>query len=572
MRTIHFLICFSLLGVASQAEKIDRQDMKCITAPMYYPGAGVLFDRQTAEDVDYLNPSMLRMEFINEGDAQGTINYAAYDYVVREAGERGLEVLGLIDYSSIKWSTRDEWSTEDFRDRFALRVQEIVTHYSQFEYPIRHWEIWNEQDIEVPNFDVRIEPEPYGLLLARAYDAIKAIDSRATVVLGGISPKGLYYGENYLEDLYATNSIQNYRTANGHYPFDVVAVHPYPETFSNPNPALGNILESLVKDVMNANGDRHKKVWLTEMGWSSFFVTEQQQASYMESSFHLVDDLIDPNYPADPPYVEKYFWFQYVDFSNVDRWGLWDQGRTRKKPCYFTFLDLTDRGPEPSGGDQEYEIGPGEEPPVWNATSDTALPYAVSNTDLANGIVPAIVAGGFHEANVGTAANMTNGVFDSNGVTLVLADYASPSIRVSLAFPEPVDVIEVRSFAGHFGDTGNRSFQSFDVYVDGELAAFDLTSGEYGQTPPGQSGVSLVRWLAPAGQSYVARGVETLEVAYYPVSTLNFDFRDRWSPVDDPDEDLDGRGNAYVSTIVKEIDVIGHPSNEPVSAQTWMVY
>jgi hypothetical protein len=180
------------------------------------------------------------------------------------------------------------------------------------------------------------------------------------------------------------------------------------------------------------------------------------------------------------------------------------------------------------------------------------------------------VGGGFHEASLGTLAAVTNGAFDSNGVTLVLADYAQPSLRVRWDFAQPVDITEIRSFAGHDGSGGNRAFQSFDVHVNALLLESDLTSGAYGQSSGGTTAVSLVRVLPEAGATHVAKRVTRLELAWYPVSNLDAFFVDRWDPLVDPDDDLDAASPAYVATILKEVDVLGAPS--PPTPETWVLY
>jgi len=341
---------------ASSRAELARPTLKCLSAPAYYPGAGILYTTRVADDTAYLNPDMLRVEFIGEFHGDHPINYPAYDYIVDRAADRGMTVLGLIDYQSLSHTGPSDWPTGSFRERFTARTREIVQHYHDRANPVHAWEIWNEEDIELPEFNVRIDPEPYARLLIDAYHAIKDIDPASTVVLGGLSPKGFEYAENYLADLYGTQAMADHLAAYGYHPFDVVAVHPYPEIFEDPDPSLpwrtglDDVLNERVKAVMNANGDRLKRVWLTEMGWSSYYVTESEQAVYLSESFDMLDNLRDPAFPGDPPYVDRYFWFKYDDFSNVDRWGLVTQDHARRKPAYDAYLALTDPGPEPPPG------------------------------------------------------------------------------------------------------------------------------------------------------------------------------------------------------------------------------
>ncbi len=547
-----FIATLSLIPLVAPA-KLTRPELKCLSAPAYFPGAGMDFTRYVADDVAYLNADMLRVEFIGENDTDKPIFYPAYDYIASQAGSRGMSILGLLDYQTLGWSDRSEWATQEFRARFTLRIREIVTHYRDYEYPIRHWEIWNEEDIQLPEFNVRIDPEPYALLLIDAYEAIKAIDPQATVVLGGISPKGLYYSENYLDDLYNTTALQNYYTENAKYPFDVVAVHPYPDYGGFTVNSLKLELDTEVKAVMDAHADGDKKVWLTEMGWNSCLIPsadpEAAQAQYLTDSYALVDTQV--------PYVERYFWFRYSDFGTIDCWGLARRNYHEKKPAYDAYLALTDPGPEPPGD----ETDPGEDPPVWGSVSDLDLPVQVSDSDLIEGRMPTYVEGGFHPLSYGGVERLTNGSFDPELAAVVLRDYADhePALLVRYEFERRVTIEEIRIFAGHFGDGGNRAFQSDDIYINGIPAALELTSGEYGQVSPNSytSAVSVVRLLPETGASYVAQGVTSVDIQFYCTSSLNLDFRDRWSPYLDPDQDRDGADPAYVSPVIKEIDVLG---------------
>ena len=279
------IIGFSILLApflwAAPPKKISRPELKGLSAPMFFPWVGIEFTEALANDAAALKVDMMRVEFIGASDADRSICYAAYDQIVDRTAAREIKILGLLDYQTVASDGQSEWGTDAFRQRFVARIEEIVSHYSSRQNPIRHWEIWNEEDLCVEGFCPRIDPEPYGQILVDAYHAIKAIDPGSTVVLGGISPKGFEYTDNYLQELYATAPIQAHYSQHGYHPFDVVGSHPYPEIFSAPDPGLANVLNDKIKAVMNANGDSAKKVWLTEMGWNSFYVSERQQADYL---------------------------------------------------------------------------------------------------------------------------------------------------------------------------------------------------------------------------------------------------------------------------------------------------
>jgi hypothetical protein len=578
--------CFSfvlLCGVAPRARsEISRPEIKCMSAPQYYPGCCNGFNNALADQLEYLRTNMIRIEFIAESD--GSIDYCPWDYTVDVAADHNIKVLGLLDYATFPAANADVWATEAYRTAFAERVTDIVTHYATRENPIRHWEIWNEQDLDLSGIDgpdYRIEPEPYAELLIEAYKAIKSVDSGTSVILGGISPKGFYYSENYLEDFYNTTAMQNYYTANDSYPFDVVACHPYPEYDPDPADFLAQELNTKIKAVMNDHGDREKKVWLTELGWSTYWLSgtqeqrEAKQASALAEAFELLDTLTDPA-PASaglPPYVDRIFWFRWNNFSEADQWGLIrDDGTYR--PSYYAYLNLTDPGPPPPTPNPD----PGEFPPV-SGTSDADLPYEdeneqplrVSDSDLLHGVVGERLAGGFHDLTQPTGEQdrisvLTDGNFNSNGLSVILNDYALPSLYVRYTFPQPMNIYDIRIFAGHFGDTGNRAFINCDILINDELAREELKSGILGQNPVGGDSVAVVRWAPDEGQSFVAENVSNIEFKFYCVSGIGAGFLDPWDPCQHPDKDKDGTGMAYVASIIKEIDVFGEPV--PVATPT----
>jgi hypothetical protein len=556
-----------LSGVSSAAPptKITRPELKGLSAPAYFPGVGIGFTEELANDAAALNVDMLRVEIIGENDATKSICYASYDRIVDRAAVREIQILGLIDYQSIAWQDTSEWATDEFRQRFVARVEEIVSHFGSRQNPIRHWEIWNEEDLCVPGFCVRIDPEPYGRILVDAYHAIKAIDPGATVVLGGISPKGFEHGENYLADFYSTTAIQDHLAQYGFHPFDVVACHPYPETFTDPDPGLANVLNDRIKAVMNANGDSAKKVWLTEMGWNSYFVGERQQARYLTDSYEMMDTLTDPSHPGDGPYVERYFWFHYRDFGTIDFWGLKTADLAREKPAYSAYDRLG-----PSGVTKP--IPPPEFPPVGvdqeTASDDLALSIQPDSGDSLNGNLATRISGGFHPANADPLDQepaFTDGV-PLGAYTGLLMDFPGENVPAWSGFwildgGNAVDVTELRIFSGNEGRQG-RVFHHYDIYVTGDpspsatspwtLLMAEVTSAAFGaDNLSGDIEASSTRVTHPEGGA-LANDVTGMRLDFYAVSRTNSIFNDDWDAC--RGDDRDGAGAAFESPLIYEVD------------------
>jgi polysaccharide biosynthesis protein PslG len=253
-----------------------------------------------------------------EPDAKGDVNewlLAEYDYAVDRAHAAGIRVLMPIADGVPYWASADpakhvngegrQWEVmyrparvSDYGDI----VRFVVEHFSA--RGVHTYQIWNE-----PNHP-RFWPSgpdagEYVPLLRAGYEAAKAADPGATVLLGGLSKSDFYY----LEDVY--------REGGGAY-FDAVAVHPYtygvepsaawngvhdwedPARISiNAFPAVKEIRRSMV-----AFGDAGKLVWLTEFGYSTTTqdggVSAASQAAFLTEAYRYVERL---------PWVKAMFWY-----------------------------------------------------------------------------------------------------------------------------------------------------------------------------------------------------------------------------------------------------------------------
>jgi hypothetical protein len=132
--------------------------------------------------------------------------------------------------------------------------------------PITSYEIWNE-----PNWDSfwcpDIDPETYAAMLAKAADAIHAVDSRATVSLGGLVVlEQDQYNGSHLSGM-ATKTFLSRMTAavpNLASKIDAVAVHTYWATPADDLRAL-----SLVEGWLDDVGLGSEALVVSEYGWRS---------------------------------------------------------------------------------------------------------------------------------------------------------------------------------------------------------------------------------------------------------------------------------------------------------------
>jgi hypothetical protein len=132
--------------------------------------------------------------------------------------------------------------------------------------PIRVWQVWNEENFEY--FVARPNPAQYGKLVTISSAAIKTADPGAKVILGGMfarpreaefnrRPPLAYFATDFLDQMYeATPGVKS--------KFQGVALHPYTGDYKRLTPYIEEF-----RTVLKANHDAGKRLWITELGWSS---------------------------------------------------------------------------------------------------------------------------------------------------------------------------------------------------------------------------------------------------------------------------------------------------------------
>ncbi|MBR1837923.1 MAG: cellulase family glycosylhydrolase, partial [Kiritimatiellae bacterium] len=242
--------------------------------------------------------------------SRGTWQWDRFDAIVADAEAHGIQILPILDYGSA-YGGHPQLVSDDM-DGWLAYVRAVLTRYAG-RFPAV--EVWNEPDYSVFWSGTAAQ---FATLVQRTYAAVKAVDSSITVVLGGLT------GANwdYLSSLYAAG-IKDY--------CDVIAFHPYChpmapdadyEDKSYYKSRSGNWLTGYsytyygqmeyrirrFRDVMSANGDGSKPVWLTEHGWPTHTaggVSEADQATYLAKALDI----------AVACGVEKYFVYNLVAFE-----------------------------------------------------------------------------------------------------------------------------------------------------------------------------------------------------------------------------------------------------------------
>lgn len=283
--------------------------------------------------------------------APGAYNWADVDKVVDAAEERGIAVLGAVT-STPTWASdvqnsaygapRDPQDFGNFMGALASRYGAGTGDPETAR--ISAYEIWNEPQSFV-FWSPRPDPAAYTEILKAGYDAVKAVDPTGTVV-GGVVTAGLSWGGvninpvEFVEGMYAAG-------AAGH--FDALSYHPYNYDWKFGDGA-GNAISAVgqleaMQALMAQYGDGEKDVWTSEYGLPTSYVSEAQQAEF-------IDDFMDTWSEHDG--TGPMFIYSLIDRNSAstdveDTWGLFRDDYTPKQAAAIVQAWIEENGPVPTG-------------------------------------------------------------------------------------------------------------------------------------------------------------------------------------------------------------------------------
>ncbi|MCB0115167.1 MAG: hypothetical protein KDD84_13795, partial [Caldilineaceae bacterium] len=136
----------------------------------------------------------VRFVFKNCDDAQLPGDLSFYETVVYQLRQAGIKVLMVINNESCPGRptleehhrNRNEWQRlsvwQPYLEKFGVRCRTLA---ERFAATVSAFQIWNEPDLDpAPGYDPTLDPQIYGPLLRKAYQAIKAVSDAKVITAG----------------------------------------------------------------------------------------------------------------------------------------------------------------------------------------------------------------------------------------------------------------------------------------------------------------------------------------------------------------------------------------------------
>lgn len=199
---------------------------------------------------------------------RGTFDWSHPDFVIREATQRGLEVIARLGFvpawARPKGSTPRLLPEEHYLD-YANFVAKFAHRYRD---AVKYFVIWNEPNTSFEWGFRPVSAASYVKLLALAAESIRNSHPNPTILPAGLAPT-VEHSDLALEDLVFLQQMYDHGAARY---FDALCAHSYGWKFPPDDPPREDRLNfarvELLRQIMVKNGDAAKPVLITEAGWN----------------------------------------------------------------------------------------------------------------------------------------------------------------------------------------------------------------------------------------------------------------------------------------------------------------
>ncbi|MBI3733342.1 MAG: hypothetical protein HY259_07785 [Chloroflexi bacterium] len=301
-------------------------------------------DAKVARQLDFIQEAgfkWIRQEFPwqdieihAKGDFQDRRNepyrdaWAKYDRIVEQARARGIQIIARL-------STPPAWSRKDGEARGAFAPPDNLNDYgdfvaaviSRYKGRVQYYQIWNEPNVYPEWGEQEISPEGYVELLKVGYARAKQADPQSVILSAPLAPT-IELGPRNLNDLLF---LQRMYDAGAKDYFDILSTQDY-GLWSGPTdrrmrPRVLNFSRPVyIRDIMVQNGDEHKAIWASEVGWNAIpkdhpafpnfgRATDEQVARYLPQAYERAQ--------AEWPWMGMMAYWFFKRASDVEQGQSW---------------------------------------------------------------------------------------------------------------------------------------------------------------------------------------------------------------------------------------------------------
>ncbi len=236
--------------------------------------------------------------------------WAQADAMLNDIEAKGIEVVARISKPP-DWALRPNVRYGDIPFDTTRLTEYCSAVATRYQGRIAAYQIWNEPNLTREWADAVPSPEGYVKLLAACAAAIRQADPNAIIITAGLSPTGnrdfsAMPDDEFLWQMYAAGLSEHYDILAAHtpgfrYPPEADPSHPSPEGCLQWR--CFRRIEHL-RAIMVANGDGHKQMAITEMGYTTdrrpdsiyswFGLSPQTQANYLSKAYQYAAKMYRP--------------------------------------------------------------------------------------------------------------------------------------------------------------------------------------------------------------------------------------------------------------------------------------
>ncbi len=234
---------------------------------------------------------------------RGEFHWEYTDWLVRAAEYYHVRLVARLDRAP-RWATGATDALDappEQQDDYGDFVAQVAALYRG---RVAAYIIWNEPNLAREWSNRPPDPAAYAALLKTAAARIRSADPNAQIVSAGLAPTN----ENSATAMDDRAFLRALYAAGARGAFDILAAHPYGFTNAPDDPRGAhdglNFLRLLdLRDIMVANGDAAKPVWVTEFGYTtdpaaSARVSDDQQAQFLPRAYEIAREQM--------PFVEMF--------------------------------------------------------------------------------------------------------------------------------------------------------------------------------------------------------------------------------------------------------------------------